>query len=94
MSDDEVRRDLKEVRDGINQLHLELVEVRSQTDRVEKIEKCLERIQYALNGNGVPGMKTRLDRLEQFQRTSAKVLWACVAAVVTLAVKAIATVFA
>ena len=34
-------------------------------DQLERIEKKLDEITYALNGNGTPGLKTRIDRLER-----------------------------
>lgn len=32
---------------------------------LESIDDRLGKIEYTLNGNGVPGLKTRLDRMEQ-----------------------------
>ena len=34
-------------------------------DKLDRIVEKIDMIEYCLNGNGVPGLKTRLDRLEQ-----------------------------
>ena len=33
--------------------------------REQRIEEKLDEVLYALNGNGTPGLKTRIDRLER-----------------------------
>lgn len=93
MSDDEFRNDLKEIREGVSDLRLELEKVRQQTSRVEPVEKCVERIQYSLNGNGQPGLKTRIDRLENLTRTFLKALWVLFTAIAALATKAVVGLF-
>lgn len=35
-------------------------------DRIDMILASLTRVEEAINGNGKPGIKTRLDRLEQW----------------------------
>jgi hypothetical protein len=40
--------------------------------RLDRIEKTVERIEDAIVGNGHPGMRTRIDRLEQ---TCSAMLW-------------------
>jgi hypothetical protein len=42
-----------------------------------------ESVSEALNGNGHPGIKTRLDRLEQAQVSRSKLLWAAISFAVT-----------
>lgn len=93
MSEEEFRKDLKEIRDGVADIRLEVEKVRQQTSRVEPVEKCVERIQYSLNGNGTPGLKTRLDRLENLTRTMTKALWLLFASIVGLAAKALTALF-
>lgn len=46
----------------------------------------LDRIDEAIRGNGKPGIQTRLDRLEQAERTRGRLLWLIAGALVTLAV--------
>ena len=40
--------------------------------RLDRIERALERVEEAIVGNGHPGMRTRIDRLEQ---TCSAMLW-------------------
>lgn len=34
-------------------------------EAIDSIDDRLGKIEYTLNGNGVPGLKTRIDRMEQ-----------------------------
>jgi len=46
----------------------------------------LDRLDEAIRGNGKPGIRLRLDRLESSERTRSRVLWLLIGAGATLAV--------
>jgi hypothetical protein len=49
----------------------------------ELIQGKLDHLDEAIRGNGEPGIKMRLDRLEQDARRQSKLIWLIVGAVVT-----------
>jgi len=46
----------------------------------------LDRMDEAIRGNGDPGIKTRLDRLERTELVRSKLLWLITASAVTVAI--------
>ena len=68
----------------------------SDTDQYDRICKNefreihtkLDRLDTAIRGNGKPGIQTRLDRLENAEKTRSRLLWIIAGALVTLAVGA------
>ncbi len=50
------------------------VEARQEI-HAESFTKRLDRIDRSLDGNGQPGLKTRLDRVEQHEKGRARLLW-------------------
>ena len=59
----------------------------------ERIIAKLERIDEALRGNGGPGIKVRLDRLERSEQTRRRMVWALVGATVTMAGAVVRSLF-
>ena len=49
----------------------------------ELIQTKLDHLDEAIRGNGEPGIKMRLDRLEQDAKRQSKLIWLIVGAVVT-----------
>ncbi len=47
----------------------------SCVDRFDRIDDKLDGIDLALRGNGTPGLKQRVDRLEEAHGTIRKLLW-------------------
>lgn len=63
----------------LHQIHGELIEFRSETKtRASHIQGLLEDHHTTLygDGNGVPGLRMRTDRLEQSTRAREKHIWA------------------
>lgn len=63
------------------------------TGHIEHEEDWQEQMSEALNGNGKPGIKTRLDRLEQFHSGLIKHFWAIWVAVLGALAPAILDLF-
>ena len=61
----------------------------SCADRFDRIDNTLEGIDLALRGNGKPGLKQRVDRLEEAHGTLRKVLWGIIAALTPFAAAAV-----
>lgn len=56
---------------------------------VSSTDEKLDQVLHALHGNGEPGMKVRVDRLEQAEKRRAKVIWAAITSAVGLATAAL-----
>lgn len=54
--------------------------------RMKSIDDKVNRILHWIDGNGQPGVKVRLDRLERAQRTTNRLVWYAVAATVSAVV--------
>ena len=52
-------------------------------DQFESIHKKLDRLDEAIRGNGEPGIKVRLDRLEQNAKRQSKLIWLIVGSLAT-----------
>ena len=62
---------------------------KGMTSSLERIEGKLDRISLSLHGNGEPGMRLRLDRLEQSERRRGRFLWVVVSCTIAAIVAAI-----
>lgn len=60
---------------------------------LQRIERKIDHIDQWVNGNGVPGVKVRLDRIERSQTRTKGVLAAAWAAVVVLGAAAIGAIW-
>lgn len=49
-----------------------------------RIEGKIDRIVYYIEGNGTPGLKTRVDRLEQKSIMQSRFIWLLIAALITM----------
>lgn len=73
----------------LHQIHGELIEFRSEMKtRTSQFDELLKDHDYALNGdgNGAPGMRVRMDRLEQSSKAREKHIFAIWTAVLGSAV--------
>lgn len=75
----------------------ELHEISQTLGRIEgKLNAVVQRQDEhhaTLYGNGAPGLKTRLDRLEQTEATRSKLVWVAITAAGTAFVKSLASWF-
>ena len=62
----------------------------AQRVKIENIEKTCGEIHRCLLGNGQPGMKLRVDRLEQKDKTRTKMFWLLFTTLGALAAKVLA----
>lgn len=73
----------------------EPLEIRQTLGRIEgKLDSFMKRQDEhhsTLYGNGAPGLKTRLDRLEQTEATRSKLVWLAITAAGTAFLKSIAS---
>jgi len=51
-----------------------------------QIQEKLDRLDEAIRGNGEPGLKTRIDRLERSETTRSRLLWLIAGSAVTGAI--------
>jgi predicted alternative tryptophan synthase beta-subunit len=70
-----------------------VVDQGKQTAKLEHIVETVNEINASLKGNGKPGLLIRTDRLEQKEKTKAKIFWVILAATVGLLVKAVSPAF-
>lgn len=71
------------VKDELQVLSLKLTEIgtrqKVQTEatnsKLDELGEKLDKVSYALDGNGKPGLKTRVDRLEQQSKIKNAILW-------------------
>ena len=75
----------------------ELHEISQTLGRIEgklnSVVKLQDEHHTTLYGNGAPGLKTRVDRLEQTEATRSKLVWIAVTAAGTALAKSIASWF-
>jgi hypothetical protein len=67
----------------VTDLKVAVAEMRVGT---ESMNKKLDKVVSAIDGNGKPGLTTRVDRLEQSSRLRGKVIWLVVAAIISACV--------
>lgn len=65
--------DISEIKVAVATLHTEMVSV----------NKKLDRVVYAIEGNGKPGLNVRVDRLEQSHKLGSKFVWLVIGAIVS-----------
>lgn len=63
-------------------------------DDIIEIKAAVGRIEHSLNGNGQPGLKTRVALVERWQANAGKFFWLVVGATVTTLVSAGVALFA
>lgn len=67
-------------------------ELQAIREDVREVKAAVERIEHALNGNGMPGIKTRLYVIEQWIRGAGRMVWVVIGAAVTSVVGGVVTV--
>lgn len=67
--------------------HCGIIE-RSCQEEFREINRKLDLLDEALRGNGMPGLKQRIDRLEEAHASARRLLWCLVGVVVPLMVSA------
>jgi predicted alternative tryptophan synthase beta-subunit len=70
-----------------------VVDQGKQTAKLEHIVETVNEIKSCLKGNGKPGLIIRTDRLEQKEKTKARIFWVIFAATIALVVRAVSPAF-
>lgn len=81
----DIRGTLKEIHSDITDVKTEVVELRTiQTIQTTTNETRLRKLEKGVEGNGQPGLKVRVDRLERVAHWSGKLLWVLVPTIIGL----------
>lgn len=81
----EIQDTLKEIHSDVTDVKGEVIELRTiQTIQTTTNETRLRKLEKGVEGNGQPGLKVRVDRLERVAHWSGKLLWVLVPTILGL----------
>lgn len=88
MTEEELRKDLKEIGKNVTDIRLDLGRIRGDIARVGQLEARIESV-----ATTVPKFEIRLDRLERTQAFQGRFFWIVTTAIIALVVKSIWSLF-